>query len=275
MNIDIYLSACFFAAAVALSSRQLLLNNRERPKPWAIVLIPSVVLALVNARLFNDQPTVWAATTLPAIALLIIHAFIYQIFSNSTKPTQITVPLATTITLIALATVVPKFFPDNPDSLESMAALALGITRPEPFLPFLTDLQSLNIPSIIGALALLTTPVNRYIQVLLQSRGLLTTNPNPEEKVLVPKPDTTVAAGELIGIVERWLTFFLVINLQFAALGLIVAAKGLIRSRTETTEGHYAEYVLLGTLLSFGIAVFVGLAYTWLPWVTNIPLKLD
>ena len=65
-------------------------------------------------------------------------------------------------------------------------------------------------------------------------------------------------AGKLIGIVERLLSLVFVLLGQFEAVGFIMAAKSLLRF----AEGDKAksEYVLIGTLLSFSIAIFVGIA---------------
>ena len=65
-------------------------------------------------------------------------------------------------------------------------------------------------------------------------------------------------AGKLIGIVERLLSFVFVLLGQYEAVGFIMAAKSLLRF----AEGDKAksEYVLIGTLLSFSIAIFVGVA---------------
>ena len=67
-------------------------------------------------------------------------------------------------------------------------------------------------------------------------------------------------AGKLIGIVERLLSLVFVLLGQYEAVGFIIAAKSLLRF----AEGDKAksEYVLIGTLLSFSISVFVGVALT-------------
>ena len=76
----------------------------------------------------------------------------------------------------------------------------------------------------------------------------------PDEKKEGDLPN----AGKLIGIVERLLSFVFVLLGQFEAVGFIMAAKSLLRF----AEGDKAksEYVLIGTLLSFSIAIFVGIA---------------
>ncbi|MBR5652262.1 MAG: DUF3307 domain-containing protein [Bacteroidales bacterium] len=65
-------------------------------------------------------------------------------------------------------------------------------------------------------------------------------------------------AGKLIGIVERLLSFVFVLLGQYEAVGFTIAAKSLLRF----AEGDKAksEYVLIGTLLSFSMAIFVGVA---------------
>lgn len=65
-------------------------------------------------------------------------------------------------------------------------------------------------------------------------------------------------AGKLIGIVERLLSFTFILLGQYEAVGFIMAAKSLLRF----AEGDKAksEYVLIGTLLSFSIAIFVAIA---------------
>jgi len=62
-------------------------------------------------------------------------------------------------------------------------------------------------------------------------------------------------AGKLIGITERLLAFVLVLFGQYSAVGLIIAAKSILRFRNT----KQSEYVLVGTLLSFGIAIFLAL----------------
>jgi hypothetical protein len=65
-------------------------------------------------------------------------------------------------------------------------------------------------------------------------------------------------AGKLIGVVERLLSLVFVLLGQYEAVGFILAAKSILRF----AEGDKAksEYVLIGTLLSFSIAIFVGVA---------------
>lgn len=62
-------------------------------------------------------------------------------------------------------------------------------------------------------------------------------------------------AGKLIGLAERTITLTLVLLGQFEAIGFLIAAKSILRYGEKTQQ---TEYVLIGTLLSFGIAILVG-----------------
>lgn len=66
------------------------------------------------------------------------------------------------------------------------------------------------------------------------------------------------AAGKWIGILERLLILTFLLNNQFEAIGLLIAAKALLRFRDDDLK--LSEYVLIGTLLSFTMTIFIGLA---------------
>jgi hypothetical protein len=64
--------------------------------------------------------------------------------------------------------------------------------------------------------------------------------------------------GKMIGIAERLLIFYFVLTHNLAAIGFVLAAKGFTRFR-ELDDRDFAEYVLIGTLLSASGAIAVGL----------------
>lgn len=68
-----------------------------------------------------------------------------------------------------------------------------------------------------------------------------------------------VSRGRMIGVLERALALTLVLLGQYAALGLIVAAKSLARFKA-LEDREFAEYFLIGTLASLLLAVLGGLA---------------
>lgn len=64
--------------------------------------------------------------------------------------------------------------------------------------------------------------------------------------------------GRLIGWLERFLVLTFVLAGDHAAIGLVLAAKGIIRYE-EIKNQKVAEYVLIGTMLSLSWAVLVGI----------------
>jgi len=79
------------------------------------------------------------------------------------------------------------------------------------------------------------------------------------------------SAGMNIGILERLLVFVFMINNEWQAVGFLLAAKSVFRfgNLQEAKDRKLTEYILIGTLLSFGIAVLTGMGYQYV-----IALKL-
>jgi hypothetical protein len=75
-------------------------------------------------------------------------------------------------------------------------------------------------------------------------------------------PNSRIDAGEfnrgrVIGLLERSLIYFFVLSGQYGAIGFTLAAKGFTRFK-ELEDRGFAEYVLVGTLLSSSVAIAVG-----------------
>lgn len=105
--------------------------------------------------------------------------------------------------------------------------------------------------AIITGFIFCTKPSNIIIKYLLKGFSIQT----PEENSKEPGKQSLPNAGKLIGIVERFLALALIIMDQYEAVGLIIAAKSILRFNNEKKS----EYVLVGTLLSFALAIFSGI----------------
>lgn len=70
-----------------------------------------------------------------------------------------------------------------------------------------------------------------------------------------------VSAGKVIGMVERVLILTFVLLNQFSGVGFLLAAKSVFRfgDLKEKNDHKMTEYVMLGTLLSVTITLFIGL----------------
>lgn len=68
-------------------------------------------------------------------------------------------------------------------------------------------------------------------------------------------------AGQYIGMLERLLVFVFVLYGRWEGIGFLLAAKSVFRfgDLQESKNWKLTEYILIGTLLSFGIAIAVAL----------------
>jgi hypothetical protein len=64
--------------------------------------------------------------------------------------------------------------------------------------------------------------------------------------------------GRIIGNLERGLIFLLVLSGLAAGIGFLIAAKSVLRFGTVRDEARLSEYVIVGTLASFGWALLVS-----------------
>ena len=69
--------------------------------------------------------------------------------------------------------------------------------------------------------------------------------------------------GRLIGVLERGLIFLFLLAGQEAGIGFLIAAKSILRFDTASRDQSAAEYVIIGTLASFGWALAVGYLTVW------------
>lgn len=79
----------------------------------------------------------------------------------------------------------------------------------------------------------------------------------PLEKTSYQKNDHN--AGRFIGSIERIIMLVLISLHQYSAIGLVLTAKSIARYDRISKEPDFAEYYLLGTLLSTTAAIFVSL----------------
>ena len=70
-------------------------------------------------------------------------------------------------------------------------------------------------------------------------------------------------AGQYIGILERWFVLIFIIAGKWEAIGFLVAAKSVFRfgDLKESKDRKLTEYILIGTLVSFGLAILCGWIY--------------
>lgn len=72
-------------------------------------------------------------------------------------------------------------------------------------------------------------------------------------------------AGAYIGILERLFVFAFIITNHWEGVGFLIAAKSVFRfsDLSKAKDRKLTEYILIGTLLSFGLAIAFGLGYEY------------
>ena len=104
----------------------------------------------------------------------------------------------------------------------------------------------------VTAILFLTVVCGIGIQVLLT---------NWAKDIHLDKEKSLPNAGRYIGILERLLVFLFVILGRWEAIGFLIAAKSVFRfgDLKDSRNRKLTEYILIGTLLSFGIAIVTGI----------------
>ena len=108
---------------------------------------------------------------------------------------------------------------------------------------------------LITAVVFLTVPSSIFIKTLIS----IWTPVTVEHSKL--QTESLVNAGKYIGILERLLVFVFILVDHWEGVGFMIAAKSVFRfsDLAEAKQRKLTEYVLIGTLLSFGIAVLTGI----------------
>lgn len=109
---------------------------------------------------------------------------------------------------------------------------------------------------IATGLLMLLMPASLIIKSILSKWA-----PATEFKTDRIETPSLLHAGMMIGYLERVLIFIFIINGQWAAVGFLVTAKSVFRFSDLKLgqDRKLTEYILIGTLLSFGIAIVIGL----------------
>ncbi len=116
----------------------------------------------------------------------------------------------------------------------------------------------LNISIAAAGFLFLLNEVNFIIRYFFEALSVMPKITDQEGKAIDEEDEKEYNAGRVIGMLERILILFFVLVNQFGAIGFIIAAKGFTRFK-ELDKREFAEYVLIGTLLSSLFAFAVAL----------------
>lgn len=150
------------------------------------------------------------------------------------------------------------FIADQLLHLASIAGLYFPLLQPQWDIRSVTGSPTFWIYTT--AVLFLTVAAGIIIQVLLKKWA--DDLPDLQDRAPHVSPNETLrSAGRSIGMLERLLTFLFILIGQWAAIGFLLAAKSVFRfgDLKEAKDKKLTEYILIGTLLSFGIAIATGI----------------
>jgi hypothetical protein len=234
------MTTTFLLIALVILITRLPYLRCDGPQPVRGVAIATVVqvLALLILAL---RPSVGLAM----LALVVIGANVGGAVWERRTPHHVYLPR-----MVALAILL---------TVSAIATGPLGALASVRCCPQLTDPNRLLLLMLIGAIAVVGE-ANTVIRLVLQSADVIPRRVTMNALVPgTPIDHSEYNTGRLIGVLERLILYMLVLAGQFTAIGFILAAKGLVRYRA-LEDRTFAEYFLVGTLLSVLAAMLVALA---------------
>lgn len=106
---------------------------------------------------------------------------------------------------------------------------------------------------LITGILFITKPTSIFIKTIISIWNPESQNSNHDNSL--------ASAGNYIGILERLFVFCFILTGHFEAIGFLLAAKSIFRfgDLKEAKDRKLTEYVLIGTLISFGTAIITAL----------------
>jgi len=202
-------------------------QTRKIRSPW--------LLAHVGTHAVLMSVLLWDLDQMPMIlAIMIIHYGVDLLKVYAQRPTKQTF----------------WFFLDQ--ALHFITLFVCWYLFTEADMPELVDLGTAELIFLTGAI-FLTAPVGLSLKVFLSRWSLELEDNNSLEK-----------AGSYIGILERLLVYVFVLSGHWEAIGFLIAAKSVFRfsDLKDAQNRRLTEYILIGTLLSFGLAILTGMFVT-------------
>lgn len=252
------------------------------PHHLTSVMITELFILLVAAHCYGDflLQNDWMVARKRHLPVLCLHTGIHallvylilQDFDNFTVPIAVFV-LHTIIDRIkvALKPTAKNFIYDQLAHIISLAFIAHAAFR------FDTNTPWVEMPEWDMGYRAAVIGLAGFIAVVLGPRYLIEgiahelIDANPKLKTALGHG--LKGGGALIGQLERALIFVLIAIGQPAGIGFLIAAKSILRFE-EAKEQAMAEYVLIGTLWSFGLAIAISWATVYALQRNVIPVPV-
>lgn len=223
-----------FIGDFALQSDNWIKDKEKRKIRSASLYRHILIHALLLIVLIHD-PAYW----LPILIIIVFHYIIDvgKLYLQDAYPSSLWFWIDQLAHILVLAAVAVNYFGLDPNNWFSV-----------------NDNQFIL---ILIAIIFVTLVSSRLIRIMISQWS-----PETEDS----DDDSLSNAGHFIGMLERLFVFAFVITANFQAVGFLLAAKSVFRfgDLKESKDRKLTEYILIGTLLSFGLAILSAWIYLYL-----------
>ena len=190
------------------------------------------------------------------LVLMVGQAILFQVYETRTGSSEGTrsVSLLVTIGLLSVFFSPALCMPFNPAPFAAIGRLGEYSLLMLPF----NSIRWEHAGVVVMGFLLVLNEANLFLRSQLRRLNLAPRHNENGEAAGDDLSEGEYNTGRIIGMLERTIIFVAVLNNEVAAIGLVLAAKAFTRFK-EFESRRFAEYVLIGTLLSAFIAVGVAL----------------
>lgn len=199
-----------------------------------------ILCVIVTIPIFSVKLLEWAVVVATIHAVIDFGKYLYIKYCTKESNTAGIYIIDQAVHITGLA-IVAYFMTINRVPIKLIAAF-------DDFLNVL-NIGKIDLLSIMSVIIFLFKPANITIKQLLSKY-------KPDESMKFTKKDDK-NAGEFIGILERLIIYILLLMNQYSAIGLVLTAKSVARYNKIAEDKVFAEYYLLGTLLSTILIILI------------------
>lgn len=141
--------------------------------------------------------------------------------------------------------------------LHIISILALWVVFAKPKIDFIKGYENTNFWVYTTAILFITFVSGIVMREVMSKWSEALKNTDDESL----NDESLEDAGKYIGMLERLFVFIFVLTGNWEGIGFLLAAKSVFRfgDLKESKDRKLTEYILIGTLLSFGIAIATGM----------------
>ncbi len=250
------MNSVYFYTLIIIMSARCIFQNIEKPvsfKKSIFILFVEVILVV----------PLWSSRIIFLLLFLVALNGVILWLENTKLNIHLSRFLSFTIFTVFLASIT-----GNNLIIHNFSPIAIKLfqklSENNLILNFVNNFGSEKIFIYLSGLLIITNEVNNFVRYILY---LLRVEPNgsgdssQQNEYVKQEKNEELKRGKIIGIIERILIFVFTLSNNFAAIGFILAAKGFTRFK-ELDNRNFAEYVLIGTLLSTSISILTGLLFS-------------